>query len=75
MSISNKFQIIFNAFLYHINQLVTRGTVDKTVRICVISLLMVWIVSQYVTVQRYNAILSMVVKDIHQNMVKFLNDS
>lgn len=75
MSISNKFQIIFNVFLYHINQLVTRGTVDNTVRICVISLLMVWIVSQYVTVQRYNAILSMVVKDIHQNMVKFLNDS
>lgn len=75
MSISNKFQIIFNVFLYQINQLVTRGTVDKTVRICVISLLMVWIVSQYVTVQRHNAILSMVVKDIHQNMVNFLNDS
>lgn len=75
MSISNKFQIIFNVFLYHINQLVTRGTVDKTVRICAISLLMVWIVSQYVTVQRHNAILSMVVKDIHQNMVNFLNDS
>lgn len=75
MSISNKFQIIFNVFLYYINQLVTRGTVDKTVRICVISLLMVWIVSQYVTVQRYNAILSTVVKDIHQNMVNFLNDS